>query len=207
MGAHAPSLLCGHQDRLWAQRSFDSRFRGDRCEASRSQKRVGDGRSDNEHTCADHKHIPNVLFMRTPAFHPSGPASVEIRVRDDCSRLGIHAASGKWSRYLRHQAIIGARVGRRCAIGDTAAKEGPGTLVQVKTMLKTLTRSKPVQVWFASIALIVVVVVASGASVSASTSALLFALSLVLLAIVIRLLPGARSKTAADVLYGSDRRG
>jgi len=74
-------------------------------------------------------------------------------------------------------------------------------------MLKALTRSKPVQVWFASIVLIVVVVVASGASVSASTSALLFALSLVLLAIVIRLLPGARSKTAADVLYGSDRRG
>lgn len=74
-------------------------------------------------------------------------------------------------------------------------------------MLKALTRSKPIQVWFASIVLIVVVVVASGASVSASTGALLFALSLVLLAIVIRLLPGARAKTAADVLYGADRRG
>ena len=74
-------------------------------------------------------------------------------------------------------------------------------------MLKALTRSKPIQVWFASIVLIVVVSVASGTSVSVSTGALLFALSLVLLAIVIRLLPGARPKTAADVLYGPDRRG
>ena len=74
-------------------------------------------------------------------------------------------------------------------------------------MLKTLTRSKPTQVWFASLVLIVVVAVAWGTSVSVGTGALLFALSLVVLAIMIRLLPGARSKTAADVLYGPDRRG
>jgi hypothetical protein len=74
-------------------------------------------------------------------------------------------------------------------------------------MLKALTRSRPTQAWFASIVLIVVVAVTSGTSVSVGTGALLFALSLVLVAIVLRLLPGARSTTAADVLYGTDRRG
>jgi hypothetical protein len=36
---------------------------------------------------------------------------------------------------------------------------------------------------------------------------MLFVLSLIPLAIVLLLMPGIRSKTAADVLYGTDRRG
>ena len=77
----------------------------------------------------------------------------------------------------------------------------------VKTMLKALTRSKPVQVWFATVLLVVVAGEAFGASVSVATGLMLFALSLVLLAIVLFLLPKGRSNTAADVLYGTDRRG
>jgi hypothetical protein len=74
-------------------------------------------------------------------------------------------------------------------------------------MLKALTQSKPIQVWFAAIALIVVAGAALGVSVTAGTAVMLFALSLIPLAIVLVLVPGIRSKTAADVLYGTDRRG
>jgi hypothetical protein len=74
-------------------------------------------------------------------------------------------------------------------------------------MLKALTRSKPIQVWFATIALIVVAGAALGVSVTVGTGVMLFVLSLIPLAIVLLLMPGIRSKTAADVLYGTDRRG
>jgi hypothetical protein len=74
-------------------------------------------------------------------------------------------------------------------------------------MLKALTRSKLIQVWFATIALIVVAGAALGVSVTVGTGVILFVLSLIPLAIVLLLMPGVRSKTAADVLYGTDRRG
>jgi hypothetical protein len=74
-------------------------------------------------------------------------------------------------------------------------------------MLKALTRSKLIQVWFATIALIVVAGAALGVSVTVGTGVMLFVLSLIPLAIVLLLMPGIRSKTAADVLYGTDRRG
>lgn len=77
---------------------------------------------------------------------------------------------------------------------------------QVKTMLKAMTRSRPVHVWFAAVVLIAVAGVELGATVTVGVGAMLFALSLVPLAIVL-LWPEVKSPTAADVLYGTERRG
>lgn len=73
-------------------------------------------------------------------------------------------------------------------------------------MLKGMTRSRVIQVWFAAVTLIVVAGIALGVSVTLGTAALLLALSLVPPAIVLVLWPAPESATAADVLYGSDRR-
>jgi len=73
-------------------------------------------------------------------------------------------------------------------------------------MLKEMTRSRVIQIWIVGVTLIAVASIALGASISVSTGALLLALSVVPPAIVLLLWPGPRSATAADVLYGSDRR-
>jgi hypothetical protein len=64
-----------------------------------------------------------------------------------------------------------------------------------------------IRAWFAAVALVVVAGIALGASVNVSTGALLMALSLVPPGIVFMLWQGAQPATAAEVLYGSDRRG
>ena len=73
-------------------------------------------------------------------------------------------------------------------------------------MLKDMTRSRLIQVWFAAVALVVVAGVAFGAAVTVSTGAMLLALSLVPPAIVLLLWPGVQPLTAADVVHGRDRR-
>jgi hypothetical protein len=73
-------------------------------------------------------------------------------------------------------------------------------------MLKDMTRSRLIQVWFAAVALVVVAGVAFGAAVTVSTGAMLLALSLVPPAIVLMLWPGVQALTAADVVHGRDRR-
>ena len=73
-------------------------------------------------------------------------------------------------------------------------------------MLKDMTRSRVIQVWFAAVALVVVVSVAFGAAVTVGTGALLLALSLVPPAIVLLLWPGVQPPTAAEVLHDVDRR-
>jgi len=73
-------------------------------------------------------------------------------------------------------------------------------------MLKDMTRSRLIQVWFAAILLVVAAGIAFGMSVTVSTGAMLLALSLVPPTIVLLLWPGVQSRTAAEVLYGSDRR-
>jgi hypothetical protein len=70
-----------------------------------------------------------------------------------------------------------------------------------------MTRSRVIQVWFVAVLLVVVASIALGVSITVSTGALLLALSVVPPAIVRLLWPGPRTATAADVLYGSDRRG
>jgi len=74
-------------------------------------------------------------------------------------------------------------------------------------MSRAMTRSKPIQVWFATVLLVTFAGVAVGASVSVGTAVMLFALSLVVLGIVLFRVPGVTSRTAADVLYSTDRRG
>jgi hypothetical protein len=73
-------------------------------------------------------------------------------------------------------------------------------------MLSNMTRSRVIQVWFAAVALVVVAGVAFGAAVTVGTGAMLFALSLIPPAIVLLLWPGVQPLTAAEVLYGGDRR-
>jgi hypothetical protein len=74
-------------------------------------------------------------------------------------------------------------------------------------MLKDMTRSRLIQIWFAAIALVVVAGVAFGAAVTVGTGAVLLALCLVPPLIVLMLWPGVQPPTVAEVLHGADRRG
>lgn len=73
-------------------------------------------------------------------------------------------------------------------------------------LLKHMTRSRVIQVWFTAIALVVVAAVAFGADVTAGTGGMLLAMSLVPPAIVFLLWPRAQPLTAAEVLHAADRR-
>ena len=70
-----------------------------------------------------------------------------------------------------------------------------------------MTRSKWIQLWFATISLVVVAAVALGLTVTIGTALILIGLSLVPPAILLVLWPGVQAATAADVLYGRDRLG
>ena len=72
-------------------------------------------------------------------------------------------------------------------------------------MFKNITRSKPIQVWFAAIVLSVVASIAMGVSMTVGRGATLLALSLIPLTIVLLLWPRVQSETAGDVLRGGDR--
>ena len=76
----------------------------------------------------------------------------------------------------------------------------------VKTMLKNVTRSKVLQIWFTAVMLIAVAGTALGVSVTMGTGALLLGACLVPPGIALMLWPGAQSPTVGDVLRGSDRR-
>jgi hypothetical protein len=73
-------------------------------------------------------------------------------------------------------------------------------------MLKDITRSKLIQIWFVAVALLVAAGVAMGMTVTFGTGALLVAGCLVPPAIVFMLWPGVEAQTAGDVLRGDDRR-
>lgn len=73
-------------------------------------------------------------------------------------------------------------------------------------MVKDVTRSRLIQVWFGAIAMAAAMAVSLGASVTVGTGFLLFAMCLVPPAIVLMLWPGAEVPTAADVLHGTSRR-
>ena len=73
-------------------------------------------------------------------------------------------------------------------------------------MLKNMTRSRVIQVWFAAVALVVGAAMALGAEVTVGTGGMLLALTLVPAAIALLLWPVAQPLTAADVLRGTDRR-
>jgi len=73
-------------------------------------------------------------------------------------------------------------------------------------MLKNVTRSRLVQVWFAVVVLMVAIGAASGVAVTVGTGAVLLILSLVPAAIVLLLWPGVQPQTASEVLHGGNRR-
>jgi hypothetical protein len=68
------------------------------------------------------------------------------------------------------------------------------------TMLKGLTRSKLIQIWFATVTLVAVAGLALGVTVTAWTGATALALCLVPPAITLILWPGVQPPTAAEVL-------
>jgi hypothetical protein len=70
-----------------------------------------------------------------------------------------------------------------------------------------MTRSKVIQGWFATVALLAAAAMAFGANITLGTGLILLALSLVPPAIVLLLWPGVQPPTAGDVLRGTDRRG
>jgi hypothetical protein len=72
-------------------------------------------------------------------------------------------------------------------------------------MLKDVTRSRLIQVWFAAVTLVVVAGVALGAAVTIGTGAMLLALCLAPPAIILMLWPGVQPPTIAEVLHDAER--
>jgi len=73
-------------------------------------------------------------------------------------------------------------------------------------MLKDVTRSRLIQIWFAAVALVVVAGIALGVSVTGGTGAMLLALSLVPAFLILMLWPGRPAPTIAEVLHNGKRR-
>jgi hypothetical protein len=73
-------------------------------------------------------------------------------------------------------------------------------------MMKDMTRSRLIQVWFAAMALVVVASVALGAAVTIGTGAVLLALCLVPPAMILMLWPGVPTPTIAEVLHDAEGR-
>ena len=73
-------------------------------------------------------------------------------------------------------------------------------------MLRKMTRSKAIQLWFAAVGLVVVAGIAIGVSLTVGTGAMLLALCLVPPAIILMVWPGAESPTVAEVLHEAERR-
>ena len=71
-------------------------------------------------------------------------------------------------------------------------------------MMKDMTRSRLIQVWFAAVALVIVASVALGAAVTIGTGAMLLALCLVPPAIILMLWPGVQTPTIAEVLHDAE---
>jgi fatty acid desaturase len=74
-------------------------------------------------------------------------------------------------------------------------------------MLKNVTRSRLMQVWFAAVALVFAAALAFGVSVTMGTGATLLALCLVPPAVILMLWPGVQPPTIAEVLHDAERRG
>lgn len=74
-------------------------------------------------------------------------------------------------------------------------------------MLKHMSRSRAIQVWFAAVALIVAAGIALGAAMTLGTGAMLLTLCLVPPAMILLLWPGIEHPTIAEVLHDAERRG
>ena len=74
-------------------------------------------------------------------------------------------------------------------------------------MLKHMTRSKLIVIWFSAVALVVVSMIALGFAVTIGTGALLLAMCLVPPLLVVMLWPTGGTPTIAEVLHGVQGRG
>jgi Na+/phosphate symporter len=74
-------------------------------------------------------------------------------------------------------------------------------------MLKDITRTRLVGLWFAAVAVVIATVIVTGANVGVATTALLLALSLVPPGIVLALWPAAPPPTIGEILYTAKTRG
>lgn len=74
-------------------------------------------------------------------------------------------------------------------------------------MLKHMTRSKVIVIWFSAVALVVVACIAFGVAVTIGTGALLLAMCLVPPLLVVMLWPTGGSPTIAEVLHDVQGRG
>ena len=72
-------------------------------------------------------------------------------------------------------------------------------------MLNDMTRSRLIQVWFATVALVVFAGIALGAAMTIGTGALLLGMCLVPPAIILMLWPRVQTVTIAEVLHGTER--
>jgi hypothetical protein len=73
-------------------------------------------------------------------------------------------------------------------------------------MLKSMTCSKAIQIWFVAVAMVAAAGVTVGASVTAGTAVTLLVVCLVPPAIILMLWPRNLTTTAGDVIRGVDRR-
>ena len=73
-------------------------------------------------------------------------------------------------------------------------------------MLKHMTRSKLITIWFSAVVLVVVSVIALGVSVSVDTGVLLLAMCLVPPLLVVMLWPTGGPQTIAEVLHDAQER-
>ena len=74
-------------------------------------------------------------------------------------------------------------------------------------MLKHMTRSKLIGIWFSAVALVVVAGIALGVAVTIGTGALLLAMCLVPPLLVVMLWPTGGPPTIAEVLHDAQGRG
>ena len=103
-------------------------------------------------------------------------------------------------RDVRFRQIRVAHVVRRLhGQAPTGWKEG-------EIMLKAMTRTRAIQLWFSAVAVAAICSAVLGASVTASTAAMLLALCFVPPAIMLLLWPGIQPQTVAEVLHDVDRR-
>jgi hypothetical protein len=72
-------------------------------------------------------------------------------------------------------------------------------------MMKDMTRSRLIQVWFAAMTLVVVASIALGAAVTIGTGAVLLALCLAPPLMILMLWPGRPTPTIAEVLHDAER--
>jgi hypothetical protein len=75
---------------------------------------------------------------------------------------------------------------------------------QVNTMIKNMTRSKLIRIWFSAVALVVVAGMALGTAVTIGTGALLLTMCLVPPLLVVMLWPSGGPPTIAEVIHDAE---